>query len=53
LPAARTGKIQALQQEKAALAGAVLEGGTTGGFKLEQTDIERCCAPLPFHGLMV
>lgn len=40
-------KIQALQQEKAALAGAVLEGGTTGGFKLEQTDIEALFAPLP------
>ncbi|MBN6776223.1 DEAD/DEAH box helicase [Pseudomonas granadensis] len=40
-------KIQALQQEKAALAGAVLEGGTTGGFKLEQGDIEALFAPLP------
>jgi superfamily II DNA or RNA helicase len=40
-------KIQALQQEKAALAGAVLEGGTTGGFKLEQSDIEALFAPLP------
>jgi len=40
-------KIQALQQEKAALAGAVLEGGTTGGWKLEQSDIEALFAPLP------
>lgn len=40
-------KIQALQQEKAALAGAVLEGGTTGGWKLEQGDIEALFAPLP------
>ncbi|CAI8929202.1 DEAD/DEAH box helicase [Pseudomonas sp. fls2-241-R2A-110] len=40
-------KIQALQQEKAALAGAVLEGGTTGGLKLEQSDIEALFAPLP------
>ncbi len=40
-------KIQALQQEKAALAGAVLEGGTTGGWKLEQTEIEALFAPLP------
>lgn len=40
-------KIQALQQEKAALAGAVLEGGTTGGWKLEQTEIEVLFAPLP------
>ncbi|SDS69939.1 Superfamily II DNA or RNA helicase, SNF2 family [Pseudomonas sp. Z003-0.4C(8344-21)] len=40
-------KIQALQQEKAVLAGAVLEGGTTGGFKLEQGDIEALFAPLP------
>ncbi|WP_256590956.1 MULTISPECIES: DEAD/DEAH box helicase [unclassified Pseudomonas] len=40
-------KIQALQQEKAALAVAVLEGGTTGGWKLEQSDIEALFAPLP------
>ena len=40
-------KIQTLQQEKAALAGAVLEGGTTGGWKLEQGDIEALFAPLP------
>ncbi|WP_339466198.1 DEAD/DEAH box helicase [Pseudomonas sp. EA_65y_Pfl2_P74] len=40
-------KIQAMQQEKAALAGAVLEGGTTGGWKLEQSDIEALFAPLP------
>ncbi|MHC8349964.1 SNF2-related protein [Pseudomonas sp. RT4P38] len=40
-------KIQALQQEKAALAGAVLEGGTSGGWKLEQSDIEALFAPLP------
>ncbi|MCL5229529.1 DEAD/DEAH box helicase [Pseudomonas nunensis] len=40
-------KIQALQQEKAALAGAVLEGGATGGLKLEQSDIEALFAPLP------
>ncbi|MFJ7796086.1 SNF2-related protein [Pseudomonas sp. NPDC096950] len=40
-------KIQALQQEKAALAGAVLEGGMTGGLKLEQSDIEALFAPLP------
>lgn len=40
-------KIQALQQEKAALAGAVLDGGTTGGWKLEQSDIEALFAPLP------
>lgn len=40
-------KIQALQQEKAALAGAVLEGGTTGGWKMEQSDIEALFAPLP------
>ncbi|MFJ7283002.1 SNF2-related protein [Pseudomonas sp. NPDC099000] len=40
-------KIQALQLEKAALAGAVLEGGTTGGWKLEQSDIEALFAPLP------
>ncbi|MEO6676088.1 MAG: DEAD/DEAH box helicase [Pseudomonas sp.] len=40
-------KIQALQKEKAALAGAVLEGGTTGGLKLEQSDIEALFAPLP------
>ncbi|MHA3738751.1 DEAD/DEAH box helicase [Pseudomonas sp. Eth.TT006] len=40
-------KIQALQQEKAALAGAVLEGGTAGGWKLEQSDIEALFAPLP------
>ncbi|MHC8305330.1 DEAD/DEAH box helicase [Pseudomonas sp. PB3P13] len=40
-------KIQALQVEKAALAGAVLEGGTTGGWKLEQSDIEALFAPLP------
>lgn len=40
-------KIQALQQEKAALAGAVLEGGTTGSWKLEQGDIEALFAPLP------
>lgn len=40
-------KIQALQLEKAALAGAVLEGGATGGWKLEQSDIEALFAPLP------
>ncbi|TPG79734.1 DEAD/DEAH box helicase [Pseudomonas arsenicoxydans] len=40
-------KIQALQKEKAALAGAVLEGGATGGWKLEQNDIEALFAPLP------
>ena len=40
-------KIQALQQEKAALAGAVLEGGASGGWKLEQSDIEALFAPLP------
>jgi hypothetical protein len=40
-------KIQALQQEKAALAGAILEGGTSGGWKLEQSDIEALFAPLP------
>ncbi|WP_338922397.1 DEAD/DEAH box helicase [Pseudomonas silesiensis] len=40
-------KIQALQQEKAVLAEAVLEGGTTGGLKLEQGDIEALFAPLP------
>jgi len=40
-------KIQTMQQEKAALAGAVLEGGTTGGWKLEQSDIEALFAPLP------
>lgn len=39
-------KIQTLQQEKAALAGAVLEGGMTGGWKLEQGDIEALFAPL-------
>ncbi|MCO8313350.1 DEAD/DEAH box helicase [Pseudomonas mandelii] len=40
-------KIQALQQEKAALTGAVLEGGASGGWKLEQSDIEALFAPLP------
>ncbi|UZE25549.1 DEAD/DEAH box helicase [Pseudomonas sp. B21-056] len=40
-------KMQALQQEKAALAGSVLDGGTTGGWKLEQSDIEALFAPLP------
>jgi len=40
-------KIQALQQEKAILAEAVLEGGATGGLKLEQSDIEALFAPLP------
>ena len=40
-------KIQALQQEKAVLAEAVLEGGATGGLKLEQSDIEALFAPLP------
>ena len=39
-------KIQALQQEKAALTGAVLEGGASGGWKLEQSDIEALFAPL-------
>lgn len=39
-------KIQALQQEKAALAAGVLEGGTSGGWKLEQSDIEALFAPL-------
>lgn len=40
-------KIQALQKEKAVLAEAVLEGGATGGLKLEQSDIEALFAPLP------
>ncbi|MDO7896807.1 DEAD/DEAH box helicase [Pseudomonas citrulli] len=40
-------KIQALQQDKAALAGSVLDGGTMGGWKLEQSDIEALFAPLP------
>ncbi|MBO1536542.1 DEAD/DEAH box helicase [Pseudomonas sp. OA65] len=40
-------KIQALQQDKAALAGGVLDGGTTAGWKLEQGDIEALFAPLP------
>ncbi|WP_420233988.1 SNF2-related protein [Pseudomonas sp. ABY48] len=40
-------KIQALQQDKAALAGSVLDGGTVGGWKLEQSDIEALFAPLP------
>jgi superfamily II DNA or RNA helicase len=40
-------KIQALQLEKAVLAEAVLEGGATGGLKLEQSDIEALFAPLP------
>ncbi|MHC8371330.1 DEAD/DEAH box helicase [Pseudomonas sp. MDT1-85] len=40
-------KIQALQQEKAALTGAVLEGGASAGWKLEQRDIEALFAPLP------
>ncbi|MBT2341519.1 MULTISPECIES: DEAD/DEAH box helicase [Pseudomonas] len=40
-------KIQALQQEKAALVGSVLDGGTTGGWTLEQSDIEALFAPLP------
>jgi superfamily II DNA or RNA helicase len=39
-------KIQALQQEKAALAAGVLEGGMSGGWKLEQSDIEALFAPL-------
>jgi len=40
-------KIQALQQEKAALADGVLEGGANAGWKLEQRDIEALFAPLP------
>ena len=40
-------KIQALQQEKAALAGGVLDGGTSSGWKFEQSDIEALFAPLP------
>ncbi|KAA0986908.1 DEAD/DEAH box helicase [Pseudomonas sp. ANT_J12] len=40
-------KIQALQQEKAVLAEAVLEGGASGGLKLEPSDIEALFAPLP------
>ncbi|UZE19853.1 DEAD/DEAH box helicase [Pseudomonas sp. B21-054] len=40
-------KIQALQQDKAALVGSVLDGGATGGWKLEQSDIEALFAPLP------
>nr|BFE90034.1 hypothetical protein GCM10020185_05700 [Pseudomonas brassicacearum subsp. brassicacearum] len=40
-------KIQALQEDKAALAGSLLDGGATGGWKLEQSDIEALFAPLP------
>ncbi|SFH37229.1 DEAD/DEAH box helicase [Pseudomonas sp. NFACC45] len=40
-------KMQALQQDKAALAGSVLDGGMTGGLGLEQSDIEALFAPLP------
>ncbi len=40
-------KMQALQQDKAALAGSVLDGGMTGGLALEQSDIEALFAPLP------
>ncbi|WP_350614563.1 DEAD/DEAH box helicase [Pseudomonas sp. HY7a-MNA-CIBAN-0227] len=40
-------KIQALQQEKAALASGVLEGGASAGWKLEPRDIEALFAPLP------
>jgi SNF2 family DNA or RNA helicase len=39
-------KIQALQQEKAALAAGVLEGGMSAGWKLEQGDIDALFAPL-------
>ncbi|WHS57140.1 MULTISPECIES: DEAD/DEAH box helicase [Pseudomonas] len=40
-------KIQALQEDKAALAGSLLDGGAKGGWKLEQSDIEALFAPLP------
>lgn len=40
-------KIQALQENKAALTGGVLDGGAAGGWKLEQSDIEALFAPLP------
>ncbi|SFM03048.1 DEAD/DEAH box helicase [Pseudomonas sp. NFACC46-3] len=40
-------KIQALQEDKAALAGSLLDGGATGGWTLEQSDIEALFAPLP------
>ncbi len=40
-------KIQHLQQEKSALAAGVLDGRTTGDWKLKDDDIEALFAPLP------
>jgi SNF2 family DNA or RNA helicase len=40
-------KIQHLQQEKSALASGVLDGRTSGDWKLQDDDIEALFAPLP------